>query len=56
MQEVIDFVKKSGGIEYAQSVMEKFYNEALEILGTFSDSVFKNSLNDMVEFTIMREK
>lgn len=56
VQEVIDFVKQSGGIEYAQSIMEKFYNEALEILSTFSDSVFKNSLNDLVQFTIMREK
>jgi octaprenyl-diphosphate synthase len=56
VQEVIDFVKQSGGIEYAQNVMEKFYNEALEILSTFSDSVFKSSLNDLVQFTIMREK
>jgi octaprenyl-diphosphate synthase len=56
VQEVIAFVKASGGIEYAQSVMEKFYNEALEILKTFKDSTFKNSLNDLVQFTIMREK
>lgn len=56
VQEVIAFVKASGGIEYAQSVMEKFYNEALEILKTFKDSTFKNSLNDLVQFTIMRER
>jgi octaprenyl-diphosphate synthase len=56
VHEVIDFVKNSGGIEYAQQVMEKFYQEALNILETFSDSTFKNSLNDLVQFTIMREK
>jgi octaprenyl-diphosphate synthase len=56
VHEVIDFVKNSGGIEYAQQVMEKFYQEALDILKTFSDSTFKNSLNDLVQFTIMREK
>lgn len=56
VREVIEFVKKSGGIEYSQQVMEKFYNEALAILQTFSDSIFKNSLNDLVQFTIMREK
>lgn len=56
VHEVIDFVKNSGGIKYAQQVMEKFYEEALEILQSFSDSTFKNSLNDLVQFTIMREK
>ena len=56
VQEVIGFVKSSGGIEYAQKVMEKFYEEALEILQSFSDSTFKTSLNGLVQFTIMREK
>lgn len=56
VHEVIDFVKASGGIEYAQKVMEKFYNEALDILKSFNGSPFKNSLNDLVQFTIMREK
>lgn len=56
VQEVIEFVKKSGGIEYAQKVMENFYNEALDILKSFNVSPFKNSLNDLVQFTIMREK
>jgi len=56
VHEVIDFVKASGGIEYAQEVMEKFYNEALDILKSFNGSPFKNSLNNLVQFTIMREK
>jgi octaprenyl-diphosphate synthase len=56
VQEVIEFVKNSGGIEYAQQVMEKFYNEAQEILKSFEDSIFRNSLSELVQFTIMREK
>jgi len=56
VHEVIEFVKKSGGIEYAQQVMEKFYNESLDILKSFNGSPFKNSLSDLVQFTIMREK
>ena len=56
VHEVIEFVKQSGGIEYAQKVMENFYNEALDILTSFNGSPFKNSLNDLVQFTIMREK
>lgn len=56
VHEVIDFVKSSGGIEYAEGVMEKFYNEALDILQSFDDSAYKNSLNGLVQFTILRNK
>jgi len=56
VREVIEFVKSSGGIEYAQQVMEKFYSEALEILKSFKDSAYKYALNDLVEYTIMRDK
>jgi octaprenyl-diphosphate synthase len=54
--EVIDFVKASGGIEYAQNVMEKYYNEALELLNTFEDSKYKTSLGQLIQFTIERDK
>ncbi|MCG8309017.1 MAG: polyprenyl synthetase family protein [Cytophagales bacterium] len=56
VREVIEFVKGSGGLEYAREVMERFYNEALEILQSFRNSTFKNSLNDLVQFTIKRDK
>lgn len=56
VQEVIEFVKNSGGLEYAEEVMEKFYDEALDILQSFKESTFKNSLNGLVQYTIMREK
>lgn len=56
VQEVIAFVKDSGGIEYAQKAMENFYKEAQAILQTLSDSQYKTSLSNLVQFTIMREK
>ncbi len=56
VKEVIDFVKKSGGIDYAKLSMEKFYHQALEILSDFPESAYKNSLNQLVEFTINRVK
>lgn len=56
VNEVIGFVKNSGGIQYAQQAMEKFYKEALGILETFETSVYKTSLYDLVKFTIEREK
>jgi octaprenyl-diphosphate synthase len=54
--EVIDFVKKSGGIEYATSIMQKYHTEALHILHSFPQSVYKNSLEQLVTFTIERTK
>ena len=54
--EVIDFVKKSGGIEYTTEVMKRFVQEANEILFTFPESVFRKSLFDLIQFTIERTK
>ncbi len=54
--EVIDFVKKSGGIEYTNEVMHRYYKEAEQILVDFPDSVYKTSLRDLVRFTIERSK
>ncbi|MBN7815040.1 polyprenyl synthetase family protein [Algoriphagus pacificus] len=56
VNEVIDYVKKSGGLDYAKSVMNRFYQEALEILNTFPDSEYKTSLAGLVSFTIERKK
>lgn len=56
VKEVIEFVKLSGGIEYATSVMQRYYEEAMEILGSFEESVYRDSLGQLVEFTIARTK
>jgi octaprenyl-diphosphate synthase len=54
VKEVIAYVKESGGIEYAKKAMEKFHQEALEMLKQFPDSPYKNSLVQLVQFTIDR--
>ncbi len=56
VSEVIEFVKVSGGIAYATEAMNRFYTEALEILDSFADSVYKTSLQQLVQFTIERNK
>ena len=56
IQEVIAFVKASGGIEYAIKVMNDFYEKAKVILETLPESVFKNSMSDLIQFTIERSK
>jgi octaprenyl-diphosphate synthase len=54
--EVIDFVKKSGGIAYTTEIMKRFVNEANELLLSFPESVYRKSLYDLIQFTIERTK
>jgi octaprenyl-diphosphate synthase len=54
--EVIEFVKKSGGIQYAEKVMLAFQQEASDILNQFPESVYKQSLSQLVKYTIERRK
>ena len=54
--EVIEFVKRTGGLEYATEVMHRFQNEAMDILSTFPDSPYRQALDQLVRFTIERNK
>jgi octaprenyl-diphosphate synthase len=56
VSEVIAFVKKSGGIEYAQQVMHRYVEEARQLLIAFPDSPHRTSLEQLVQFTIERTK
>lgn len=56
VDEVIRFVKASGGIEYATKVMEEYHQKANAELTLLPDSVYKNSLEQLVRFTIDRTK
>ncbi|MBL7892604.1 MAG: polyprenyl synthetase family protein [Bacteroidia bacterium] len=53
--EVISFVIKSGGIEYAGQLMNEYKKRALDILDTFSNSASKTSLQQLVIFTTERK-
>lgn len=55
IKQVIDFVKKSGGIEYAKSKMQEYHQRALEVISSFPDSAYKVSLIELVQFTIERK-
>lgn len=56
VREVIEFVRSSGGIEYAKGVMNDYYEKAKVVLDKFPDSPYKKSLEDLVTFTIERTK
>ncbi|WP_339705858.1 polyprenyl synthetase family protein [Algoriphagus aquimarinus] len=56
VNQVISFVKKSGGLEYAKTIMDRYYMEALDILKSFPESDYKTSLEGLVSYTIERKK
>lgn len=55
VNEVIEFVKQSKGIEYATQAMQQYYEEAKKILCTFPDSPYKQSLSLLLRYTIERK-
>ena len=55
VKELIEFVKKSGGLDYAIGVMKDFQQKAKNILAEFPDSDAKHSLNLMLDYVIERK-
>jgi octaprenyl-diphosphate synthase len=56
VREVIDFVKSTGGLAYAHQKMNEIAEEARAILATFPASEYRNSLGDLISYTIERSK
>ena len=54
--EVIDFVRESGGLKYAEEVMMKYRQEAFDILRGFPESEVRTSLEQLVYFVTERKK
>lgn len=55
VKEVISFVKTMGGLQYAEQIMIKYQNEAIDILKTFPESDARNSLENLVFFFTSRK-
>jgi octaprenyl-diphosphate synthase len=56
VSEVIDFVRNSGGLDYAHSRMEAYQQEAFSILNDLPEHNSRNSLQQLVRFTTERKK
>lgn len=56
VNEVVLFVRENGGIEFASEKMNAFKQLAIDELNTFPDSPARNSLKDLVDFTVSRKK
>ena len=56
MAKVIEFVKESGGLNYAITMMRDYHQKALTILMEFEDSEARNALKKMIDFVIERKQ
>ena len=56
INEVIETVKQSGGLDYAKEKMLYFHNKALEILRTFEKNESRISLELLLDYVINRKK
>ncbi len=55
VKELIEFVKTSGGLDYAMGVMNDFHTKAKTILNEFPDSEAKQALHLMLDYVIERK-
>ena len=56
VNEVVQFVTDLGGIDFAMKMMQDYKANAMEILHSFPESPARDSLRDLVEFTVSRNK
>lgn len=54
--EIIDYVRNSGGMDYASRQMEIYQQEAFDILNELPDHSSRNALQQLVRFTTERKK
>ena len=56
VSEVINFVRSSGGLDYATQRMLQYQEEAFDILKTFPEHASRTALEQLVRFTTERKK
>ncbi|SDP94305.1 octaprenyl-diphosphate synthase [Mucilaginibacter sp. OK268] len=54
--QIVKFVNDTGGLQYAETQMKKYQDEAFEILNTFPESDSHRGLEQLVRFTTERNK
>ena len=56
VEKIISFVKEKNGIAYSENKMNTMIIKSKKILNFFPDSVYKESLNNLLDYTINRVK
>ena len=55
VREVIDYVKESGGLKYAEEKMLEFRDLAMEVLKEYPQSAYREALELMVTYVVDRK-
>ena len=55
IDELVNFTRSNGGIEYAEHVMKNFADKAKDVLSSYPDGDIKSSLMMYVDYVIMRD-
>lgn len=56
IDEIMNFVKQHGGLEYAKEIMQDYKNKALDILSDFPKNEANTALTQLVQYTTERKK
>jgi octaprenyl-diphosphate synthase len=56
IDQIISFVKEKKGVIYSEKIMNNFIDEAKIIINSFSDSIYKKSIINLLDYTINRIK
>ncbi|MEC7894968.1 MAG: polyprenyl synthetase family protein [Bacteroidota bacterium] len=56
VKKIISFVKEKNGIAYSENTMNAMIIKSKKILNSFSDSLYKESINNLLDYTINRVK
>ncbi|SUZ83158.1 uncharacterized protein METZ01_LOCUS36012 [marine metagenome] len=56
VEKIISFVKEKNGIVYSENKMNAMIIKSKKILNSFPDSVYKESINNLLDYTINRVK
>ena len=56
VEKIISFVKEKNGIAYSENKMNTMIIKSKKILNSFPDSVYKESINNLLDYTINRVK
>ncbi|MEN9523899.1 MAG: hypothetical protein RL065_2276, partial [Bacteroidota bacterium] len=56
VDELIEIVIKTGGIEYTKNKMNKYFADAINLLKEMPESQYRKGLEDLIAYTIERDK
>ena len=56
VKELVQIVIEHGGIKYAQQRMDEYHQQAISLLKELPESQYRNGLQDLIAYTIEREK